>query len=367
MAGLVIAGPWLTLLGSRLMARRAQRPATLIAGRRLADDPKAGFRAISGLVLAIFIGTGAISVITTIAGYNGQANGDPTASNATLVEQFFAGPGENPVAAIPDGVRSDLTRIDGVRGVTVLHSLPSAKQLFIDVTSCRELAATPVLGRCSAGADTAAVNPQFGHGVVDTSAPMADQVWPPADVPAAQLDRLPVDTVVISTDASTAAVERARTVLGLAFPRTWPPQTLTEYDVHNAELVNQYRRLADVAILVSLPIAGCSLAVAVAGGLADRRRPFSLLRLTGTPLAVLRRVVLLESAVPLLVTAALSAGVALLTAQLFLRAQLRETLQPLGPAYYALILGGLLASLAVIASTLPLLARITGPETARND
>ena len=107
--------------------------------------------------------------------------------------------------------------------------------------------------------------------------------------------------------------------------------------------------------------------MSVAGGLADRRRPFSLLRLTGTSLAVLRRVVLLESAVPLLVTAALSAGVALLTAQLFLRAQLRETLQPLGPAYYVLILGGLLASLAVIASTLPLLARITGPETARND
>ena len=367
MAGLVIAGPWLTLLGSRLMARRAQRPATLIAGRRLADDPKAGFRAISGLVLAIFIGTGAIGVITTIAGYNGQATGDPTSANATLVEQFFAGPGESAVAAIPDSVQDDLARIDGVRGVSVLHSLPGSKQLFIDVISCRELAATPALGRCSAGADTAAVNSQFGHGVVDTSRPMAEQVWPPAPVPLAGLDRLPVDTVVVTTDDSTAAVERARTVLGLAFPRTWPPETMTEYDAHNAQLVDQYRRLADVAILVSLPIAGCSLAVSVAGGLADRRRPFSLLRLTGTSLAVLRRVVLLESAVPLLVTAALSAGVALLTAQLFLRAQLRETLQPLGPAYYVLILGGLLASLAVIASTLPLLARITGPETARND
>jgi hypothetical protein len=368
MAGLVIAGPWLTLLGSRLMARRAQRPATLIAGRRLADDPKAGFRAISGLVLAIFIGTGAIGVITTIVEYNGQAQADPTASGQTLVEQFFAGiRGESPVAALPDAVRSDLTGIDGVHGVTVLHSLPGEKQLFVDVTSCRELVATPVLGRCTPGADTAVVNPQFGHGVVDRSTPMAEQVWPPADVSAEQLPALPVDTVVVSTDGSTAAVERARTVLGLAFPRTWPPQTLTEYDAHNAELVDQYKRLADVAILVSLPIAGCSLAVSVAGGLADRRRPFSLLRLTGTPLAVLRRVVLLESAVPLLVTAALSAVVALLTAQLFLRAQLHESLQPLGPAYYVLVLGGLLASLAVIASTLPLLARMTGPETARND
>src|SRR5207249_1107036 len=51
MIGLVVAGPWLTMLGSRIMARRAGRAATLIAGRRLADNPKTSFRAVSGLVL----------------------------------------------------------------------------------------------------------------------------------------------------------------------------------------------------------------------------------------------------------------------------------------------------------------------------
>ncbi|HEX2770840.1 MAG TPA: FtsX-like permease family protein, partial [Micromonosporaceae bacterium] len=53
MAGLVLAGPWLTMVGARVMARRASRPATLIAARRLADNPKAGFRAISGIMLAL--------------------------------------------------------------------------------------------------------------------------------------------------------------------------------------------------------------------------------------------------------------------------------------------------------------------------
>ena len=38
--GLVLAGPWLTTAGSRLMANRASRPATLIAGRRLLDNPR---------------------------------------------------------------------------------------------------------------------------------------------------------------------------------------------------------------------------------------------------------------------------------------------------------------------------------------
>ena len=60
MAGLIIAGPWLTMLGSRLMARRTRRASVLIAGRRLSDNPKAGFRAISGLVLALFVTSVAI-------------------------------------------------------------------------------------------------------------------------------------------------------------------------------------------------------------------------------------------------------------------------------------------------------------------
>lgn len=106
-------------------------------------------------------------------------------------------------------------------------------------------------------------------------------------------------------------------------------------------------------------VAGCSLAVSIAGGLAERRRPFSLLRLTGVPLALLRRVVALEAAVPLLITAVVSAGAGLVTAALFLRAQVDQTLQPPGLTYYLLIAGGIIASLAVIASTLPLLERLT--------
>lgn len=85
--------------------------------------------------------------------------------------------------------------------------------------------------------------------------------------------------------------------------------------------------MTDVVILVSLVIAGCSLAVSAAGGLTDRKRPSSLLRLTGVQLGVL--VVALETAVLLLVIAAVSAGT------------------------------GLLAD--------PLLERITGPEAVRNE
>ena len=135
----------------------------------------------------------------------------------------------------------------------------------------------------------------------------------------------------------------------------------------NAQRTASYERLADVVVLTSLPIAGCTLAVSVATGLNDRKRPFSLLRLAGAPLSTLRRAVGWESAVPLLAVAVVSVGTGFLAAYLFLRSQLSETLQPPGPAYYAVVAAGLLAALAIIASTLPVLRRVTGPETARNE
>ncbi len=57
MIGLVIAGPVLTAGAARLFGRTASGSSALLATRRLADNPKGAFRAVSGLVLAVFLGT----------------------------------------------------------------------------------------------------------------------------------------------------------------------------------------------------------------------------------------------------------------------------------------------------------------------
>jgi hypothetical protein len=41
--------------------------------------------------------------------------------------------------------------------------------------------------------------------------------------------------------------------------------------------------------------------------------------------------------------------------------------RPPGAEYYVIVLAGLAVSLGIIASTFPVLDRITGPETARNE
>jgi len=374
MIGLLVAGPWLTLLGSRLVARRARKPAALIAARRLSDDPRAAFRAISGLVLAVFVSSGTIGTITTIVAYNSGAAGDPANSSDTVVHEVSRGERSDvPIAGISDAAMTELTSIAGVDGVTAVHVELTAGQTDVHgpraefFVSCAEIAHTPALGHCPDGADTVTVLPRFAGPVIDTSTPMTDITWPAADLSADEVSSLPVTTIVVGTDGTTAAVEQARTVLEDAYPTRWPPQTISEYKARNSQEINRFRQLANVVLFTSLPIAGCSLAVSIAGGLAERRRPFSLLRLTGVPLALLRRVVALEAAVPLLITAVVSAVAGLVTAALFLRAQVDQTLQPPGLAYYLLIAGGIIASLAVIASTLPLLERLTGLDTARNE
>jgi predicted lysophospholipase L1 biosynthesis ABC-type transport system permease subunit len=196
---------------------------------------------------------------------------------------------------------------------------------------------------------------------------IAATVWPTSAFSVAHIESLPVRTLVVSTAGTTAAMEKARTAIELALPGVSRPSTIGEERAQDTRLLTQYQQLAKVVTVVSLCIAGCSLAVSVAAGLNDRKRPFSMLRLTGAPLGVLRRVVALETAVPLLVVSVVASATGFLTAYLFLRSQLGYSLQAPGLDYYLIVLVGIAASLGVIGSTLPLLRRLTGPEAARND
>lgn len=159
MTGLLVAGPWLTMAGSRVMARHTSRPAALIAARRLADNPRAGFRAISGLILALFVTSVSAGVITTMDANRGAPSSDAAARD-TLVDQFagqgVAGRPSSPAVAVPDSVLAGLHAIRGVRGVTVIHTNPlgmtissaaaglpaSLGQVPAGLVSCAQLAGT---------------------------------------------------------------------------------------------------------------------------------------------------------------------------------------------------------------------------------
>ncbi|MFE3451541.1 FtsX-like permease family protein [Nonomuraea sp. NPDC059194] len=94
-----LVGPWVVGLIGRITARRARRPAKLLAGRRLVDDPRSAWRTVSGVALTGFV-----------AGFLGLLSpGDALTGHGAEGELRLAVP-QAKVAVIADQARERLGR-----------------------------------------------------------------------------------------------------------------------------------------------------------------------------------------------------------------------------------------------------------------
>jgi hypothetical protein len=367
--GIVIAGPWLTLVGGRLLARLARRDATLIAGRRLADDPGRAFRAISGLVLAVFVGTVFVGVVGTAISSQDVIN--PTLLPKSVVAANLGETGDPGAGGSRDETAASLTseqtaalaaRLSGLRGVRVVVPVFAGPAGNDDAGLIRgsDWRRLGVPGADGVGA--AAVQVRTWDLLMGDPAP---RQAPARAIPDEGLDALHVRMLLVANDGREATRERVRTVIETAAPGS-APISVGEVNEEGLAMIAMLQRMVDVGIVLCLVIAGCSLAVSVAGGLIERKRPFSLLRLTGMPLSHLRRIVMLEAVVPLVVVAVISAGAGLLASHLILGSLEGDVgLAMPGASYWVIMTAGLLGALGVVATTLPLLSRLTEPQSAR--
>jgi len=254
--GLVLAGPWFTTAGSRIMAKRASGAATLIAGRHLLDNPKAAFRFVSGLVIALFVASAAIGALSSVTQVTGE--GSTNASLGTLVDPFCtysttACPTASVVASVPSSVLNELRATPGVRGVAVVHEAPNQTQegRSFGVVACNELAKTPAIGRCAPRASAASVG-YFLSKILGHTANASTTTWPSWSLSATQLASFPVSAVVVATNGSSGAVERVRTELERAFPLQGTPVTVEALGPSTARLLTMIQAMTDVIIVASL-------------------------------------------------------------------------------------------------------------------
>ena len=381
MIGLVVAGPWLTVTAARWCARVLGGAAPLLATRRLEDNPKAAFRAVRGLVLAVFLGTIAGALIPAVESLTATPN---SAALSTVLLDTFSLPGPNGFGpGLTPKAGATLTgELRGLGGTTVypLYQLPQAANpnyqgQYIGVVSCPVLRDLAVLGRCAPGVravqadDSALVYSDNPH---DSTAPFVSPANPGYT---GRLVALPLQAVLVKVN-DPATLERVRTYLAVHAPPqvstgpgvdATPPRTYGEAVAIRSSRATVVQRLVYFAVALTILVAGCSLAVAIGGGLADRKRPFTLLRVSGTPVRTLYRVLLLEAVVPLaaatLVAAVLAYAMSVLTV---LRIAPSGTPVPLlGHVYFATMGAGLAIALVVIGVTLPLLNRMTGPDHIR--
>src|SRR5580693_9001466 len=91
MVGLVVAGPWFTWAAARLFGSMSRGAAPLLASRRLADDPKAAFRSVTGLVLAVFLGTMVGALVPAVNATEASPT-NASLSNVLLDQVGMSGP-----------------------------------------------------------------------------------------------------------------------------------------------------------------------------------------------------------------------------------------------------------------------------------
>ena len=409
LVGLVIAGPWLTSITARLLARRTGSAAPLLAARRLADTPRAAFRAVSGLVLAVFLGSMLGGLMPTVNDTTATpsatalsnvlldtftyspvcgndvncTSGDPNknanstagllgltpTTGAALVQQLAAIHGTEIVPYYSLSQNSASAPAQGSKGSYGAPPPPNERGAHYDsVVSCAALAQLPALGSCAPGltaikADTSNLtsdNPR------DAAEPIAATQNPAVTT---DLSGLYLRGVLVKVDNATT-LELVRTFLVTHTPLSQSgqaPRTFGESVQAREQVGGIVQRMMNIAVVLTLLVAGCSLAVAAGGSLVERKRPFTLLRLTGTPTRVLYKVMLLEALLPLaagtILAVAAGYGLAVIAA---MKISPAGTPIPTPSGSYYLTMGlGLLAALALISGTLPFLSRITRSDNAR--
>ena len=406
LVGLPIGGPWLTAQAARLLAKYADGAPALLAARRLADNPKAAYRSVGGLVLAVFLGT-LLGGLMPVVNASVQTPAAVVLDNVLLDTFTYSATCGNEVNCGGSGDRSDVAPngsaaiasrglppqagaalISGLKAfqgadVVPIYSAPPGSDTGggpgkpgsgpppdsrESIVGCAAVAQISALGNCAPGEQAVSVN----AGTLANDNPQLSTlaiVNPASPGASADFSGLSLSAVLVKVDDPTT-LEVVRTYLTTHTPLSeagLAPRTFGESVQERTNVGALVQRMVDIVVLLTLLVAGCSLAVALGGSLVERRRPFSLMRLSGTPVSALYRAVLLEAAFPLgaatLVAAAAGYVLAALAALTFGPAG--TPVPVLGGAYFATMGAGLLVSLLLIAGTLPFLGRITRPENAR--
>jgi len=284
-------GPWVVDQLGRIIGRYARRPATLLAARRLSDDPRGAWRTVSGLVLAGFV-----------AGFCSVAQlGAIGASHPGQVAVAVPAEGGQTAEAVAERARDRL----GAAGV-----------------------------KATVEAD-----------------PEDSPLWETG--------------IVAQVAGGPAEIDTALTALSGLVPGAVP----YTQDLSNADIAMAVRQLGQIgfgALLLSFLTATTSAGLTAAATVLDRRRTYRLLRLAGTPLALLNRARTWETAVPLVVLAGGTTAIGI-----FAATRLNSMVGGAQSTNISMLAGCLLigaaAMFAAIGASRPLLRAVTADPVRADD
>lgn len=319
-----VIGPWVTAAVGGTFVRSWRRPAGLLAGRRLRDDPKGAYRASAGVVLAVFTGSMALTLMPSLESLAGGGRSfqdsvlyveTDAAHAAQVAEQANAG-----LARYGQGARAV-----GVPSVGLKDRTGGTEQALVLSCADAQVLTRFQLGTCDRGptvytayaaeaGDLRVTNGSTEQGVPLTGGThvavvrqpdrnLTGAVVDPGAVPAGfQPKRV---TVAVPTTAENREVVRTALSAAAAGDQVQSRELKLE---NQQNQLGDLRRVTVIGLIAAGLLAGASAAVATAGSVMDRRRTFGALMAAGTPVRVLSRALRMEAALPAMV-ATVGAGV----------------------------------------------------------
>lgn len=372
---LVTAGPLVTSLLGKVFTARWRSPATLLAGRRLRDDPKAAFRASAGVVLAVFAGSMALAMFPSVEDQIGHSTGE-------WRDGVYVAQSDGYTREQIDDLKADLAarRIDapvveihrgnfqvGERGhsmsAMVLSCADAAKVIGARIDGCRpgpaiylpkgttadpaKLAFMPWASRSSEplplpdGVPVREFTPAGWSGVVVDPAVYGDTL---ADI----------GTIAVVTTPSNKDIAHTLLVRNLPGVSVYSNE---RYDGRADTLTGDLRRATLLGLSIATVLGGISAGVAAAGSVVDRRKTFGALIAAGTPVNVLTKALRREAMLPALV-ATVGAGAAGVLVGSGLLTLFKGSLQ-LSPWIITPAVLGLVVALMAAAACGPVLRRVS--------
>ena len=347
MFGLIMAGGWLTNKLSLLAARWANNGSMLIAGKRTAVHSRTVFRSVSGVVLALFAGSFYLTATSGIEGLNAQAVKDNGFSQLKRGTAIVIG------RSLPGDMAEQLQQKSYITSVATIYPREDG-----DAIRCQDLAKyTEHTCLNNARSD------QFA--LLNFDAPVVKNVSLIND----KVDTNGVKEYLV-TLKSDNDIEKLRTLVTAKANQYDLTYAVSGTDSKKPHINPSIRELADLAYVgigVTLFVAVASLIVSTIGGLMERRRSLYTLRLGGMRLIQLKRLVMVESVAPLLMTSVLSCGIGVWTGAVFTK-MFSTTLKPvLTPTYFVIVGLGLLTAIIGIYLILPMVDKLTRSEANQTE
>ena len=347
MLGLVLAGGWLTNKLSLLAARWANNGSMLIAGKRTAVHSRTVFRGVSGVVLALFAGSFYLTATSGIENLNVQAIKDNGYSQLKHGTAAVIG------RSLPSDMAKQLNQQSYVTSVATIYPREDGSAI-----RCQDLAIYTE-HTCPSNAQS----DQFV--LLNFDAPVVKNV---------SLINDTVDTngakeylVTVKSDNDLEKLRSMVVMRANQYDLTYVVGGTDSKKPHINPTIREFASLAYIGIGVTLFVAVASLVVSTIGGLMERRRSLYTLRLGGMRLIQLKRLVMVESVAPLLITSILSCGIGVWTGAVFTK-MFSTTLKPvLTPTYFAIVGAGLAAAIIGIYLILPMVDKLTRAEANQTE